>query len=220
MSDNKPTKKEQIKALIDAGFSMEEVVEKNIAKPSYVKSMFTQFAKEKIEDMEVVKLGEDPEAMETPKIIIDPQDISEDGPDLPEGAVISMIGGKVIEGFAEGDLVEVKKEDIPEEAEIKDEPLEIKTVEDTLQKHYDSCKECLERIEMKNIPRITQAKCQRYINLAKQVLVTKDLRGERLQSLNAIYNYIIPRPAGRSETVKVLALHREMQKLFRAHYNK
>ena len=67
---------------------------------------------------------------------------------------------------------------------------------------------------------MTRARCKKYVDLAKQVLITKDLKGERLQALNARYNYIIPRPAGRSASVKVLALHRAMTKLFRAHYKK
>ena len=68
------------------------------------------------------------------------------------------------------------------------------------------------------MPYMTKARCAKYCHLAKQVLILKDLKGEKLQALNARYAYIIPRPAGRSSSMKVAALHKAMNRLFRAKY--
>ena len=186
------TKSEIIGDLIEKGLSFEEVVEQSGCKVGYVKGQYTKRG---------LKWDAKPEVQEEPEVEM-------------------KIGEEVIEGVTEEDIVEVAEEDIPEDAEIKEEPLEIVTKEeDPLAEFYKSCFEALDNINMGNIPYMTHARVKKYVDLAKQVLITKDLRGERLQALNARYNYIIPRPAGRSETVKVLALHRVMKQLFRAYYN-
>ena len=257
----KKTKKEQIQALIDAGYSYEQVVSENIAKESYVKSLFTQNGKAYEQ-----KTEEEPEEEEPADKVEDASaEVVDTVPDISEEEPVEQVmtvGEEVIEGVTEEDIVEVAVEDIPEDAEIKEEPLAItlpgavhevkiegvftidepeeedepeeadepeayepeaeepEAEEDPLAPLYKNCFDCLERIELNIMPHMTRARCTAYVNLAKQVLVTKDLKGERLQALNARYNYIIPRPAGRSASVKVLALHREMTKLFRTYYKK
>lgn len=186
------TKSEIIGELIEKGLTFEQVVEQSECKAGYVKGQYTKRG---------LKWDAEPE-------------------------VVATIGGEVIKGFSENDILEVSLEDIPEDTEIKDIPLVIETKEeepeeeDPLEDNYKECFECLGRVELKNVPYMTKARCSKYVELAKQVLITKDLTAARLNSLNARYNYIIPKPAGRNASVKVLALHKAMTKLFRAHYKK
>ena len=214
----KQTKKEIIQSLINAGASFDEIVAQEVAKESYVKTMFTQNGLSYEEKTEEEKPAD--------KVEVDSAEVVDTVPDVSEEEPVEQVmtvGEEVIEGVTEEDIVEVAVEDIPEDAEIKEEPLVIEEPEvedDPLAPFYKNCFDCLERIELNIMPHMTRARCKAYVDLAKQVLVTKDLKGERLQALNARYNYIIPRPAGRSASVKVLALHREMTKLFRTYYKK
>lgn len=202
------SKKDIIKALIEAGNPFEKVVELSECKEPYVKAQYTKLGL----DWKAASIGEPDEQeveSEEPEVEAPEAEPAEE-PEAELSEEVVEEGQRDPEGAPEPDAAELGldvPDPIPEpEADIK---------EKSWYARYLTCAARLKAANDHPGKGLLKRRTERYRTRVGKILEEKELTPETLLSINSMYKAISPRPNAMNSHRQTHKLHKEITLLFR-----
>ena len=223
---SKPNKKEVIKALIEAGLSFDQIVEKSGAKEQYVKTVFSMLKLDwkEYKDEEISEIESTDDQATT--IPVQPDNAL---PEESESSEVPEVQTELSEGLSElSELNQETESEVNEEEETsegdsesdedssdsEEQQQEAEESEEELRSQEIACLELLRKANNVKLTKRLKAVTLKYRQGVEKALEEQNYTSVTLAALNSRYVMISPRPKRTNSLKEILRLHTNIRKLF------